>query len=80
MSRAQITRSFRNDHSHPHFAVLAILANGVIYGTDAFSAVVLHPALAALDDADPDPGRRAGTRVRRPAPPVPGVIGIDPAD
>jgi hypothetical protein len=31
-------------------AGLAILANGVIYGTDVFSAIVLRPAVAAVDD------------------------------
>jgi hypothetical protein len=29
-------------------AALAVLSVGVIYGTDIFSAVVLHPAMAAL--------------------------------
>jgi len=31
-------------------AGLAILANAVIYGTDVFGAVVLRPAVAAVDD------------------------------
>ena len=31
-------------------ASLAILANAVIYGTDVFSAIVLRPAIAAVDD------------------------------
>jgi hypothetical protein len=31
-------------------AGLAILANAVIYGTDVFSAIVLRPAIAAVDD------------------------------
>ena len=31
-------------------AALAALATAVVYGTDAFAAVVLRPALAALDD------------------------------
>jgi Domain of unknown function (DUF1772) len=31
-------------------AGLAILANGVIYGTDVFGAFILRPALAAVDD------------------------------
>ena len=31
-------------------ASLAILANGVIYGTDAFGAIVMRPAIAAVDD------------------------------
>lgn len=29
---------------------LAILANAVIYGTDVFGAIVLRPAIAAVDD------------------------------
>jgi Domain of unknown function (DUF1772) len=33
------------------FAALSLLATGVIYGTDVFSALVLRPAMAALDDA-----------------------------
>ena len=32
------------------FASLAILANAVIYGTDVFGAIVLRPAIAAVDD------------------------------
>ena len=31
-------------------AGLAVLANGVIYGTDVFGAIVLRPAIAAVDD------------------------------
>jgi Domain of unknown function (DUF1772) len=31
-------------------AILAILANAVIYGTDVFGAIVLRPAIAAVDD------------------------------
>jgi hypothetical protein len=31
-------------------AGLAILANAVIYGTDVFGAIILRPALAAVDD------------------------------
>jgi Domain of unknown function (DUF1772). len=31
-------------------AGLAILGNGVIYGTDVFGAIVLRPAIAAVDD------------------------------
>lgn len=33
------------------FAALSLLATGVIYGTDVFCAIVLRPAMAALDDA-----------------------------
>ncbi|RYU14809.1 hypothetical protein [Nocardioides iriomotensis] len=31
-------------------AGLAILANAVVYGTDVFGAIVLRPAIAAVDD------------------------------
>ncbi|MEZ0291054.1 MAG: hypothetical protein ACAH82_00865 [Solirubrobacteraceae bacterium] len=31
-------------------AGIAILSNGVIYGTDVFGAIVLRPAIAAVDD------------------------------
>lgn len=31
-------------------AVVAILANAVVYGTDVFAAIVLRPAVAAVDD------------------------------
>lgn len=31
-------------------AGLAILANAVIYGTDVFGAIILRPAVAAVDD------------------------------
>lgn len=31
-------------------AGLAIAANGVVYGTDVFGAIVLRPAVAAVDD------------------------------
>jgi hypothetical protein len=33
------------------FTALAALASAVVYGTDMFSALVLRPALAALDDS-----------------------------
>jgi hypothetical protein len=32
------------------FAGLAILTNAVVYGTDVFGAIVLRPAIAAVDD------------------------------
>jgi hypothetical protein len=31
-------------------AAVAISANAVVYGTDVFGAIVLHPAIAAVDD------------------------------
>ena len=30
--------------------VISVLASGIIYGTDVFSAIVLRPALAQVDD------------------------------
>jgi hypothetical protein len=30
--------------------VISVLAGGIIYGTDVFSAIVLRPALALVDD------------------------------
>ena len=38
-----------NTLSHVLTAI-AVLASAVIYGTDVFAAVVLHPALAHVDD------------------------------
>lgn len=32
------------------FIVISVLAGGIIYGTDVFSAIVLRPALALVDD------------------------------
>lgn len=58
------------------FAALSLLATGVIYGTDVFCAVVLRPAMAALDDATLT---QAAGRVHEYGDqrlPVPGVIGI----
>jgi hypothetical protein len=41
------------------FAALAILTNAVVYGTDVFGAIVLRPAIAAVDD-------RTLTQLRKP--------------
>src|SRR5215469_16465683 len=57
-------------------AALAVLAVGVIYGTDIFSAVVLRPALAAL--ADQELTQAAG-RIHQYGDqrlPFPGIAGI----
>lgn len=57
-------------------ASLAVLAVGVIYGTDIFSAVVLRPAMAAL--ADPELTQAAG-RIHQYGDrrlPLPGIAGI----
>ena len=57
-------------------AVTGILAAGIIYGTDAFCALVQRPALTALDDATMTAvmGRIHQYGDRRL--PAPGVIGI----
>jgi hypothetical protein len=57
-------------------ALIAVLATAVVYGTDVFCAIVLRPALAAVDDrvlvAVMGRVHRYGDR-RMPAP---GVLGI----
>ena len=58
------------------FAALSLLATGVIYGTDVFSALVLRPAMAALDDATLT---QAAGRVHQDGDrrlPLPGATGI----
>ena len=56
--------------------LLAIMGTGVVYGTDVFSALVLRPALARVDDAAltvvmGNVHRYADRRM-----PIPGVIGL----
>jgi len=61
--------------------VISVLAGGIIYGTDVFSAIVLRPALALVDDrtlvstmgrepcrpgTPPTPVRRHAERQRHP--------------
>ncbi|MCW2516937.1 MAG: hypothetical protein JWR11_5979 [Mycobacterium sp.] len=57
-------------------ALIAILGTAVVYGTDVFCAVVLRPALAAVDDralvAVTGNVHRYGDRRM----PVPGVLGV----
>jgi hypothetical protein len=57
-------------------ALVAVLAIGVVYGTDVFCAIVLRPALARLDDdalvAVTGFVHRYGDRRM----PVPGVLGM----
>jgi hypothetical protein len=57
-------------------ALLAILSTGIVYGTDAFCALVLRPALARVDDtaltAVMGNVHRFGDRRM----PVPGIVGI----
>ena len=59
-------------------AVVAVLATGVVYGTDTFCALVQRPALARVDDASLTAVmgnvHRFGDQ-RLPAPGVLGVIG-----
>jgi hypothetical protein len=45
-------------------ALLAIVSTGIVYGTDAFCALVLRSALARVDDVHPhrDHGQRAPLR------------------
>ena len=57
-------------------ALIAVLATAVVYGTDVFCAIVLRPALAAVDDgalvAVMGSVHRYGDRRM----PVPGALGI----
>jgi len=57
-------------------ALIAVLGTAVVYGTDAFCAIVMRPALAAVDDdalvAVIGSVHRFGDRRM----PVPGVLGI----
>jgi hypothetical protein len=58
------------------FALVAVLGTGVVYGTDAFCALVQRPALARIDDrallAVMGNIHRYGDRRM----PVPGVLGL----
>jgi Domain of unknown function (DUF1772) len=57
-------------------ALIAVLATAVVYGTDVFCAIVMRPALAAVDDrglvAVMGRVHRYGDRRM----PVPGVLGV----
>jgi hypothetical protein len=57
-------------------ALIAVLGTAVVYGTDVFSAIVMRPALATVDDpalvAVMGSVHRYGDRRM----PVPGVLGI----
>ena len=59
--------------------VISVLASGIIYGTDVFSAIVLRPALALVDDGTlvSTMGRVHDFADRRLR--VPGVAGIGTA-
>ncbi len=52
-------------------AITGILAAGIIYGTDAFCALVQRPALTNARRRHADRGHGPNTPVRRPAPPRP---------
>jgi hypothetical protein len=57
-------------------ALIAVIGVGVVYGTDVFSAVVLRPALARVDDRSL--GAVAGFvhRYGDRRMPIPGVVGL----
>ncbi|WP_250006661.1 DUF1772 domain-containing protein [Actinoplanes sp. M2I2] len=57
-------------------ALLAILSTGIVYGTDAFCALVQRSALARVDDATLTTvmGQLHGVADRRM--PVPGILGV----
>ncbi|OBK17181.1 DUF1772 domain-containing protein [Mycobacterium asiaticum] len=57
-------------------ALIAVLSNAVVYGTDVFCAIVLRPALALIDDGalvavTGSVHRYGGRRM-----PAPGVLGL----
>ncbi|HEV7854137.1 MAG TPA: DUF1772 domain-containing protein [Mycobacterium sp.] len=57
-------------------AVIAVLGTAVVYGTDVFSAVVLRPALASVDDRALVSVMGGVHRYGDRRMPVPGVLGI----
>ena len=57
-------------------AVVSILANAVIYGTDFFCAIVLRPALANVNDAVLTSAMGEVHRYGDRRMPIPGVIGV----
>src|SRR3954466_13836967 len=64
-------------HLAAHLAALiAILATGVVYGTDAFCALVQRPALARVDDASLTMVMGNVHRFGDQRMPGPGVLGI----
>jgi len=61
----------------PHIAaVIAVLATGVVYGTDVFCAMVLRPALASVDDGALVVVTGFVHRYGDRRMPVPGVLGV----
>lgn len=61
--------------SHALIAI-SILAGGVVYGTDVFSAIVLRPALALVDDRTLVSTMGHVHDVADKRMPVPGVVGL----
>jgi hypothetical protein len=57
-------------------ALIAVLATGVVYGTDAFCALVQRPALARVDDASLTTVMGNVHRFGDQRMPGPGVLGI----
>jgi len=57
-------------------AIIAVLSAGVIYGTDAFCALVQRPALARVDDAALTAVMGNVHRFGDRRLPVPGILGI----
>jgi hypothetical protein len=57
-------------------ALIAVMANAVVYGTDVFCAVVLRPALARVDDRALSAVAGFVHRYGDRRMPVPGVIGV----
>ena len=57
-------------------ALLAIVSNGVVYGTDAFCALVLRPALARVDDATLTAIMGNVHRYGDRRMPAPGILGL----
>jgi hypothetical protein len=64
-------------HLAAHLAALiAVLSTGVIYGTDAFCALVQRPALAGVDDATLTAVMGKVHRFGDRRLPIPGILGI----
>ena len=57
-------------------AAIAVLSTGVVYGTDAFCALVQRPALARVDDATLTTVMGNVHRFGDRRLPVPGILGI----
>lgn len=57
-------------------ALLAIVSTGIVYGTDAFSALVLRSALARVDDATLTATMGNVHRFADRRMPAPGILGI----